>query len=142
MVIIGATVVKPPSIMNLSNGSVCLECIVEGQPQPDVVWEHNGQLVISDDRRVVKMKKTCGRFACSLTIKVRPPLTCAPHPCAVRVTLTLYGPAVLSFSTSWIVPEVELSRLCSIYGLPASPIYREESNYYVVQQRGVPACQL
>lgn len=61
---------KEPSILNKPDGSVLFECMVNGNPEPDVKWMFKNAEIPNDDRHIMKKKKMVGKYACTLHIKV------------------------------------------------------------------------
>uniref|UniRef100_A0A914WXG8 Ig-like domain-containing protein n=1 Tax=Plectus sambesii TaxID=2011161 RepID=A0A914WXG8_9BILA len=59
---------KPPSLLNKPDGSVLFECMCNGNPQPDIKWLHKDK-ELTGDRYVMRVKKSVGKYNCTLTIK-------------------------------------------------------------------------
>lgn len=63
---------KAPSIINQADGSVLLELLCNGNPQPEVKWilrTPKGDRELVGDGYAHKMKKQVGKYVCTMIIK-------------------------------------------------------------------------
>lgn len=61
---------RAPGLINKPDGSVLFECILVGNPQPEVTWFFKGQQLTNDDRHKMLVKKAVGKYTVTMTIKV------------------------------------------------------------------------
>ncbi|VDN53149.1 unnamed protein product [Dracunculus medinensis] len=59
---------KAPSIINKPDGSVLFECTCNANPEPTVKWYFKDK-ELTGDRYIMKVKKTVGKYACTMTMK-------------------------------------------------------------------------
>uniref|UniRef100_A0A914WUF3 Ig-like domain-containing protein n=1 Tax=Plectus sambesii TaxID=2011161 RepID=A0A914WUF3_9BILA len=57
-----------PSMLHKPDGSVLFECMCMSNPEPEVKWFFKDKQ-LTGDRYVTRVKKTCGKYTCTLIVK-------------------------------------------------------------------------